>query len=49
MKEWLRYAKWALTAFVTICAILVFYDTFYQSGALREFFQKTTEILAPVL
>ena len=49
MKGWLRYAKWALTAFLTICAILVFYDTFYQSGALREFFQKAVNILAPVL
>ena len=49
MKEWLRYAKWALTAFVTVCAILVFYDTFYQSGALGDFLQKTTNILAPVL
>ena len=49
MKEWMRYGKWALTAFVTVCAILVFYDTFYQSGALGEFLQKTAEILAPVL
>ena len=49
MKEWLRYGKWALTAFITVCAILVFYDTFYQSGALGEFLQKTTSILAPVL
>ena len=49
MKEWLRYGKWALTAFVTVCAILVFYDTFYQSGALGALLQKTTAILAPVL
>lgn len=49
MKEWRRYGKWALTAFITVCAILVFYDTFYQSGALGELLQKTTKILAPVL
>ena len=49
MKEWLRYGKWALTAFVTVCAILVFYDTFYQSGALGDFLQKAADILAPVL
>lgn len=49
MKEWLRYAKWGITAFVTVCAILVFYDTFYQSGALGDFLSKLTEILAPVL
>ncbi|MBE6918227.1 MAG: AI-2E family transporter [Ruminococcaceae bacterium] len=49
MKEWLRYGKWALTAFVTVCAILVFYDTFYQSGALGDLLQKAADILAPVL
>ena len=49
MKEWLRYAKWALTAFVTVCAILVFYDTFYQSGALGDFLGTAADILAPVL
>ena len=49
MKEWLRYGKWALTAFVTVCAILVFYDTFYQSGALGDFLNKLTDVLAPVL
>lgn len=49
MKDWRRYGKWALTAFVTVCAILVFYDTFYQSGALGELLHKTTNILAPVL
>ena len=49
MKEWLRYGKWALTAFVTVCAILVFYDTFYQSGALGDLLSKAADILAPVL
>ncbi len=49
MKEWARYAKWAVTAFVTVCAILVFYDTFYLSGALGTFLGKTADILAPVL
>ena len=49
MKEWLRYGKWALTAFVTVCAILVFYDTFYQSGALGDLLHKAADILAPVL
>ena len=45
MKEWLRYGKWALTAFVTVCAILVFYDTFYQSGALGDFLQKAAMLI----
>ncbi len=49
MKEWARYARWAVTAFVTVCAILVFYDTFYLSGALGTFLGKTVDILAPVL
>ena len=26
-----QYFKWGLTAFLTICAVLVFYDTFYQA------------------
>ncbi|MBP3493327.1 MAG: AI-2E family transporter [Oscillospiraceae bacterium] len=38
-----------MTAFVTVCAILVFYDTFYLSGALGTFLGKTADILAPVL
>ena len=49
MKDWLRYGKWAITAFVTVCAILVFYDTFYQSRALGELLDKGVQILAPVL
>jgi len=49
MKDWLRYGKWAITAFITVCAILVFYDTFYQSRALGEFLEKSVDILAPVL
>ena len=49
MKGWLRYGKWALTGFVTVCAILVFYDTFYQSGALGTFLNRAAEVLAPVL
>ena len=49
MKGWLRYGKWALTGFATVCAILVFYDTFYQSGALGTFLNRAAEVLAPVL
>ena len=49
MKDWLRHGKWAITAFVTVCAILIFYDTFYQSRALGELLEKTVRVLAPVL
>ena len=32
MKGKSGYLKWGLTIFLTVCAILVFYDTFYMSG-----------------
>ena len=49
MKERTRYIKWGLTLFLTVCAILVFYDTFYMSGALQRFVSKLLDILAPVV
>lgn len=49
MKEKTRYLKWGLTLFLTVCAILVFYDTFYMSGALQHFVSKLMSILAPVV
>ncbi|MDO4811639.1 MAG: AI-2E family transporter [Eubacteriales bacterium] len=49
MKEKNRYLKWGLTLFLTVCAILVFYDTFYMSGALQHFVSKLMGILAPVV
>lgn len=49
MKEKNRYLKWGLTLFLTVCAILVFYDTFYMSGALQHFVSKLMSILAPVV
>lgn len=44
-----QYFKWGLTAFLTVCAVLVFYDTFYQAGTLQRFVSKLASILAPVL
>ena len=44
-----QYFKWGLTAFLTVCAVLVFYDTFYQNGVLQRFLSKLASILAPVL
>ena len=41
--------RWGLTAFLTVCAILVFYDTFFLSGTLQKFFSKLMSILAPIL
>jgi len=34
---------------LTVCAVLVFYDTFYQAGTLQRFVSKLASILAPVL
>lgn len=44
-----QYFHWGLTAFLTVCAVLVFYDTFYQNATLQRFFGKLFSILAPVL
>ena len=41
------YFKWGLTAFCTVCAILLVYDTFFASGA--SFAGRLMVILAPVL
>ncbi len=49
MSEKRKYLRWGLTAFLTVCAILVFYDTFYQNGTLQLFFSKLISILAPIL
>ena len=49
MKDKTRYLKWGITLFLTVCAIMVFYDTFYQSGALQRFVAKMMGILAPVV
>ena len=44
-----QYFKWGLTAFLTVCAVLVFYDTFYQGGTLQSFLSQLASILSPVL
>lgn len=44
-----QYFHLGLTAFLTVCAVLVFYDTFYQNGTLQRFFSKLVSVLAPVL
>ena len=42
------YWRWGLTAFLTVCAILVFYDAFYQGGTLQQILGKLAQGLAPV-
>lgn len=49
MKNRTQYLKWGLTAFLTVCAVLVFYDTFYMGGTLQQFVRKLTSVLAPVV
>jgi len=41
--------KWGLTAFLTVCAILLLYDTFFSTGTLVVFLRRLLRILAPVL
>lgn len=42
-------AALGLTLFLTACAILIFYDTFYMGGTLQSFVTKLIDTLAPVL
>ena len=49
MEERKRYWRLGLTIFLTACAILVFYDTFYMGGTLQSFVTKLVNALAPVL
>ena len=51
MKDKRKYVRWGLTAFLTGCALLIFYDVFYRdnSGTVQAFFAKLVDVLAPVL
>ena len=44
-----RYVKWGLTAFCTVGAILLFYDTIFGSHALVLFVRKLLKAAQPVL
>ena len=43
------YLHWGLTLTAAACAILVFYDTFFQNGVLLVFMERLFKILTPVL
>ena len=49
MKDRKQFWHLGLTLFLTACAILVFYDTFYMHGMLQSFVTKLAATLAPVL
>ena len=40
-----HYFKWGLTVFLTVCAILAFYDTFYMNGTLQRYLSKLVTVL----
>ena len=44
-----RYVKWGLTAFCTVGAILLFYDTLFGSHTLVAFARKLMGATKPVL
>ena len=41
------YLRWGVTITAAACAILVFYDTFFQDGVLFIFIEKLFGILKP--
>ena len=43
------YGKAALTVFLVVCAILIFYDTFFASRTLIALLRKLLEALNPIL
>ena len=49
MKQKGIYGKAALTAILTVCAILIFYDTFFGSRTLIALLKKLLDALTPIL
>lgn len=43
------YLRWGLTITLSACAILLFYNTFFQDGVLLLFMKKLVYILKPVI
>ncbi len=44
-----KYVAWGLTALLTVCGILVIYDTFFSTGTLIRFAKQLLEIAMPIL
>lgn len=49
MKKDNHYFAWGLTAAVTVCAILLFYDIVFRSSTVLDYFRVMVSILAPIL
>lgn len=47
--DWKRYFRWGLTAFLTVCALLIFYDTVFRNGVLLALLGKLFVALRPVV
>ena len=45
----MTYLRLGVTLVLSACVILMFYDTFFQSRVLLDFFSKLTEVLSPVI
>ena len=49
MKNNKTYLRLGATLVASACVVLVFYDTFFQSRVLLDFFDKLTGVLSPVI
>ena len=49
MKQNKTYLHLGVTLIASACAVLVFYDTFFQSRVLLDFFDKLMSVLSPVI
>ncbi len=49
MKTNKTYLRLGATLVASACVVLVFYDTFFQSRVLLDFFDKLTGVLSPVI
>ncbi len=41
--------RWGLTVFLTVCALMVFYDTVFRNGVLLKLLRMLSKALAPAL
>ena len=44
-----RYFRWGLTVFLTVCALMIFYDTVFRHGVLLSLLGKFAKALKPVI
>ena len=44
-----RYFRWGLTVFLTVCALMVFYDTVFRHGVLLSLLGSFAKALKPVI